>query len=641
MFLYNYENLVFIISFTKYFLVSIMAKKRGKTKISKTKSAKEIKKNSELVNKNTKSKLASQIHESGKEVADETIEKIKKQIEQLKKKQPISTTSDEKPVLITKAFKRETILKKPEQITIKNETNKTDKTTSVNDLHSKHLIQSVPTKKEEILKVMHEYEFYAEEIPIKIRIIQKKGEFVPVYEISIADISLNTEIILESIKKEIIREVNLGMVDIINAKNESFIREKFERTIRLLIDKYFPDADEETTKFLTTYLIQKSLGMGKIEILMADNFLEEIAINSSEEPVWVYHRQYGWLKTNIFLKDEDQTKHYATMIARKVGRQITILNPLLDATLETGDRVNATLLPISNRGNTITLRKFAAKPWTITDLIKIKTITPEAASLIWLGIQYELSGLISGGTGSGKTSTLNVISHFFPPNQRIVSIEDTREIKLPRYLHWVPMLTRPANPEGKGEISMEDLLVNSLRQRPDRIIVGEIRRKREAEVLFEAVHTGHSVYATVHANTAEETITRLTNPPIDVPSTMLPAISMLIVQFRNRRLNVRRTLQFAEITPDSKARVLMQLDFRKDRLVSVNPSIHMMKTLQMFTGFSKAQFKRDLTEKQQILKYLVKQNINTVDGVGRIIAEYYTNKQNLLKYIKKNKKFPL
>ena len=163
------------------------------------------------------------------------------------------------------------------------------------------------------------------------------------------------------------------------------------------------------------------------------------------------------------------------------------------------------------------------------------------SALIWFAIQHELSLLIVGGTGSGKTSTLNVIANFFPPNHRIVSIEDTRELILPETLHWVPMQTRMPNPEGKGEISMLDLVVNSLRMRPDRILVGEIRRKKEAEVLFEAMHTGHSVYGTFHANNAEETITRLTNPPIDIPKLVIPALAALLVMNRNRRTNKRKS----------------------------------------------------------------------------------------------------
>ncbi len=488
------------------------------------------------------------------------------------------------------------------------------------------------------MAVKDEYNFISNEIPIKIRIYTEKNEFVPIYEVSISSISKNTEIILEKIRQELITEVNLGMVDIIDIKKTGLIEQRFKETIDLLIKKHFPDADKKTMSFLTSYLIQKSLGMGNIEILMNDQHLEEIAINNAEDPVWVYHRKHGWLKTNINIESEEQIKHYSTMIGKKVGRQITVLEPLMDANLSTGDRINSTLSPVSLKGNTITLRKFAAKPWTITDFIKTNTISTEAAALIWLGVQYELSIIIAGGTATGKTSMLNVVSNFFPPNQRIISIEDTHEIKLPRFLHWIPMITRLPNPEGRGAITMLDLLVNSLRMRPDRIIVGEIRRKEEAEVLFEAIHTGHSVYATVHANDTDETITRLTNPPIDIPKSMLPAISMILVQYRNRRTGTRKTFQVSEILPDSSTNVLIQLNIRKNKLEKAHDSISIMKTLQMFTGMSRKEINKNLKEKEAVLKWIVKNKINLVDDVGRIMAKYYTDKDNFMKTVKLNKK---
>ena len=419
---------------------------------------------------------------------------------------------------------------------------------------------SVPKTETAGIKVISTYDFKSGDVPITIKIYTKKGEFVPIYDVSISGISKNTEIVLERIMEELTAQVSIGMVDILDTKESGVIEKKFTQAIEILLNKHFPDASPQIISFLKSYLIQKSLGLGSVEILMDDLTLEEIAINNAEDPIWVYHKEYGWLKTTIKMQNEEQTRHYASMIGRRIGRQITILEPLMDAHLAAGDRVNATLGPISVKGNTITLRKFAAKPWTITDFIKSETISTGAAALIWLGVQFELSALISGGTATGKTSMLNVVANFIPPNQRVISIEDTREIQLPRFLHWVPMITRLPNPEGKGEISMLDLLVNSLRQRPDRILVGEIRRKREAEVLFEAIHTGHSVYATVHANDTSETITRLTNPPIEVPKTMLPAISMIIVQYRNRRTGIRKTFQISEVLPNSEPNVLIQLD---------------------------------------------------------------------------------
>ncbi len=493
-----------------------------------------------------------------------------------------------------------------------------------------------PEKK---LHMIDSYKFTSLNMPISVRVFKREEEFVPTYELSISTISKNTEVILERIRKELVKKVNLGMVDITQIKKTGVVEERFSETIRDLVGKYFPDIDERTSVFLSSFLIQKALGLGRIEILMDDESLEEIAINSAGEPVWVYHRKHGWLKTNVNIESEDQIRHYSAMIGRKIGRQITILNPLMDAHLETGDRVNATLTPISSKGNTITLRKFAAKPWTITSFIESGTISSAAAALIWQAVQYEMSALISGGTASGKTSMLNVVANFFPPNQRIVSIEDTREIQLPSFLHWVPMITRLPNPEGKGEISMLDLLVNSLRQRPDRIVVGEIRKKREAEVLFEAIHTGHSVYATVHANDIHETITRLTNPPIDIPKSMLPAVPLVIVQYRNRRTGMRRTFQIAEILPDSEPNILMQYNIKSDSIKRISQSKVLLKQLTLYTGMSPAEFRKDLAVKEKILKWLVKQKIYDVNEVGRIIGAYYTNQKNLMKYVRGNKKF--
>ncbi|MBN2141763.1 CpaF family protein [Candidatus Woesearchaeota archaeon] len=487
--------------------------------------------------------------------------------------------------------------------------------------------------------IIDTYNYVSKNIPIKIIISKRKGEFVPIYEVSISSISKTTEFILERIRQELIKAVSLEMVEMTDVKKIKFIESQFEETISDLINKYFPDADEETKGFLTGYLLTKSLGLGMIEFVMNDQNLEEIVVNEAAEPIWVYHRKHGWLKTNIFLRDEEQTKHYSSIIARKVGRQISVLDPLLDAHLEEGDRVNATLMPISTAGNTITFRKFSRDPWTITKFLKSKAISVKAAAIVWLAIQYEMSAIIAGGTASGKTSALNCFANFFPPNQRIISIEDTREIRLPKFLHWVPMNTRIKNAEGKGQISMGDLLVNSLRMRPDRILVGEVRRKMEAETLFEAIHTGHSVYATFHANNADQTVERLTNPPIEVPPVMLPAISLIIVQFRNRRTGTRRTFQIAEITDDAKPNVLMQYDQKTDTLLTKNKSQSLFASLKLYTGMSESDVNHDLTEKEKILTYLVKNDITDVDAVGRIMAEYYTNKDNLMKFVNANKKF--
>ncbi len=472
-------------------------------------------------------------------------------------------------------------------------------------------------------KIIDAYELNVNDIVVDVSIAVREEEPVPVYTISITNISDTTKIILEKIRDEFVAE---GTKALSEEETLSDVQEQFKEKILKLLAKYFPNADRKTMDMLINYILQQNIGLGNLDILLKDTNLEEVAVNSAKEPVWVYHRRYGWLKTNVLVPSESRIRHYSTIIGRDVGKEITILNPLMDAHLKTGDRVNATLAPISSRGNTITIRKFAVKPWTITDFIIEKTISYEGAALLWMAVQNELSVIVSGGTASGKTSMLNVISNFFPPNQRIISVEDTRELVLPKILHWVPMETRLSNPEGKGGIEMLDLITNSLRMRPDRIIVGEIRRKKEAEVLFEAMHTGHSVYGTLHANNAKETINRLTNPPIDLPKQILSALSLIIVQHINRRTGRRRTLQIAEILPNGDSRVLMQLNPIRDTLDIVNEPLAIIETLNLYTGLSKSEIYADIESKISILKWMVSRNISDVNKIGLIMSKYYRNK---------------
>jgi archaeal flagellar protein FlaI len=477
--------------------------------------------------------------------------------------------------------------------------------------------------KEKEVNILSSYKLQLEGTIIDVSIYSEEGESVPIYNISILNISKTTQKILDKLREEFISRVNTGSLQNIESVE---IKDRFKQEIRILIKKYFPGIDMETSELLVNQVIQQNVGLGNIEVLLKDKNLEEIVVNNSADPVWVYHRNFGWLKTNIFIQNEARIRHYSTTIGRDVGKEITLLNPLMDAHLRTGDRVNATLFPISSNGNTITIRKFSEKPWSITDLIKTKTMNYEVSALVWMAIQNELSMLITGGTGSGKTSALNAIANFFPANQRIISIEDTRELTLPNTLHWVPMETRLANPEGKGRITMLDLVVNSLRMRPDRIIMGEVRKRAEAEVLFEAMHTGHSVYATLHANNAEETITRLTTPPIDMPKAVLSSLSLILVQSRNRRTGKRRTLQVAEMDKNGDSKVLIQLDVVKDELLKVAEAKRILETLYLYTGMTPAEMKKDLQEKASVLKWLVSENITNVHQIGIIMSKYYSGK---------------
>ncbi len=500
----------------------------------------------------------------------------------------------------------------------------------------KYIKDSKKTIKEKPGELKESYELVIDKAKVNIRIEKKERGLY--YNLSVPKIDIGTSALLDDIREELISITAIAAGEIVDQKSVLRIKGKFMEDASKLLKEKVPNIIKETEDFLIGILMQEMLGLGKIEFLINDPSLEEIVISNMKD-VRVYHKRHGWLQTNIILKSEEEVINYANIIARRVGRQISILTPLLDAHVVTGDRANAVLYPISTKGNTITIRKFARDPWTIIDLIENKTVNKDIAAILWLAIEYEMNILFSGGTASGKTVFLNSCMPFIPPNHRIISIEDTRELMLPEFLYWCPLVTRTPNPEGKGEVSMLDLLVNSLRMRPDRIVLGEIRKQREAEVLFEAMHTGHSVYSTVHADTANETIRRLINPPINIPPEMLGSVNLNVVMFRDRRRGYRRTFQVAEFMPGKEtftANLLYRWVPEKDEFTIHNKSLSFFDELSRHTGMDQKAIDKNLENKKLILDWLLKNKIRDLESFGKVMNLYYTNKEKLSSIIKHN-----
>jgi archaeal flagellar protein FlaI len=245
--------------------------------------------------------------------------------------------------------------------------------------------------------------------------------------------------------------------------------------------------------FYADAVVREMVGYGLIDDLIKDDFLEEIMIVGSKKPVFVFHREYEMMQTNIEFFSEQEIEDLINKIAREVGRRVDVSSPLLDARLMDGSRVNATIPPASISGGTLTIRKFREDPYSIIDLIRMGTLNSEAAAFLWICVDglgaKPANMLISGGTGSGKTTLLNVLASFIPERERIITIEDTAELNLP-LKHWIRLEGKPPGLEGTGELKLDILTKNSLRMRPDRIIVGEVRHE-EAFTLFTAINTGH------------------------------------------------------------------------------------------------------------------------------------------------------
>jgi flagellar protein FlaI len=264
-----------------------------------------------------------------------------------------------------------------------------------------------------------------------------------------------------------------------------------------------------------------------------------------------------------------------------------------------------------------------------------------------LSVQYELSVIIAGGTASGKTSCLNSIAALIQPNQRVISIEDVREISLPESIHWnwVPLTARESRSEGAGNISMLDLMVTSLRMRPDRMIVGEVRKKKQAETLFEAIHTGHSVYTTLHADSAEQAYIRLIEEPLSIPKAQLEGVHLIVIMFRDRRKGFRKIIQIAEVMPvagdlgerDIKLNLLYRWSPKEDKWERLDESERVINEIATHTGMSEDEINDDLKEKEMILDWMVKRDIMDINNFGKIMDVYYRNPELIIKYAKQNK----
>jgi flagellar protein FlaI len=483
-------------------------------------------------------------------------------------------------------------------------------------------------------KTLSSYNLDVHGTRVEIKIEQGITDFTPQYSVSFPGIGNATKMLLMSFRGELTSMVSLDPSKVQDERYMASLNNRYKEVSNILIDKYIPGLEPQIKTLLISYIVNMMLGLGDLEVLIADDGLEEIAVNGASDYIWVFHKELGWCKTNIKPLSDESIYEQSAAIGRRIGREINNLAPLMDAELSDGSRVNATLFPISQSGNTITIRKFAKNPWTMTAMVKNGTISSQIASLVWLCIQNEISLLFSGGTASGKTSFLNACSMFFPPTRRIISIEETRELDLPNFLQWIPMSTREPNPEGKGEITLYDLMINALRQRPDIMLVGEVRTKKDAETLFEAIHTGHSVYGTVHADNAMDTIIRMTNPPIDVPKITMNAIGGVVVLFRHRSKGIRRMLELGEILETGDINVLYRWNILEDAFMQISDLTRMLETLQLYGGYTKKDMLDELEEKRIILEWMVRNNVTLIHDAGYAVSNYYKNKSKVLQLAK-------
>ena len=404
-------------------------------------------------------------------------------------------------------------------------------------------------------------------------------------------------------------------------------------TVTVKLSKEELLAAEKNAKNKVFYhIFREFLGYGKIDILMNDTGIEDISCDGHQVPIFIYHKKYDAISTNIRFDTEEELNSFVVRLSQISGKQISIYSPIVDGKLPDGSRLQTTLGKTVTKTPTFTIRKFKEKPLTPVDLIDFQSLSIEMAAYFWMAIERGSSILFCGGTASGKTTALNALSLFIPSQNKIVSIEDTREVSLP-HENWIAGTTREgftASDEKTGkDIDMFDLIRAALRQRPKVIIVGEVRG-REAYSLFQAMATGHTSYATVHASDIHTLIQRLENPPIQLPRALLTSLDIIV--FQNAvdigGKTVRRMTSVTEIVkldPDTNQLIFMEpfkwVSKTEDRFESSGVS-KILNNIRVQSDWTEEQISEELEKRKTILNWMLKKNIRDYKDVGRIVADY-------------------
>jgi flagellar protein FlaI len=439
----------------------------------------------------------------------------------------------------------------------------------------------------------------------------------------------------------ILNEIKSKMIDKLDIPYEIFKDE--EKTVEYLkkiiinefkhYEKTYPVESKEKIEY---YILRDFLGYGPIDLLIHDDKIEDISCNGLNIPIYIWHREYESIPTNIIFKSEKELKSIIIRLAYKSGVQISVSNPIIEGTLPNGFRIHLTLNEVSTRGHTFTIRKFRKNPYTLIDLLNMGTISVKIAAYLWCLIENERSIMISGSTGSGKTTLLNSICTFIRPEHKVVTIEDVRELTL--HQNWIPMVTRTSFQPDLKEITLFDLLKSALRQRPDFIVLGEVRGE-EAYTLFQAIATGHGGICSIHSESVESTLKRLASRPLDIPNHIIPLMNV-IVQIR-RIIDgdkiERRVTEVAEIVgnnPDGSP--ILNKRYTWDpvnrNFKFIDPSSEndfLFEKISELNHISIRTLIEQFERKQVILKWMTKVGLKNQEEVAEVVRSYYLDPDEL------------
>lgn len=458
------------------------------------------------------------------------------------------------------------------------------------------------------------------------------------YEVVEPELSEQESKVLEEVKSILERklDVQFKAVNIDTAFN--FLRENIDGIMKKIGLKLSKD---QRMRF-DYFIYRDFIGLGVVEALMHDHNIEDISCDGANIPIFIYHRnpRYAGMETNLMFKSQDELDSFVLKISQKTGKTISVAEPLLDGALPDGSRVQATFgSDIARRGSNFTIRKFTKEPITPVHEMKFDTANAEILAYLWLAIQNGLSILVSGATATGKTSFLNAISLFIKHESKIVSIEDTPELRLP-HPNWVPEVARRGfGREAYGEVSMFDLLKASLRQRPDYIIVGEVRGK-EANVMFQSMATGHAGLGTLHADSFSAVYDRLTTKPISLPASMLENLDIVVFLVVSKRgdkylRKVKEVVEIIEYNLDTNQLVTNSVfDWSAEKNSFKSYDSKLLERMREKMGISEEEIIKEIKDRAEFLKWLESQGIEKYEEISNFIKRYYLNREEVMRQVR-------
>ncbi len=470
-----------------------------------------------------------------------------------------------------------------------------------------------------------------------IRVTYDSATHEYTYNVIEPELSPAEQELFGEIKERLFETLDITARDITRATARKALRD----SVNMIIADYGIDLPPREREKILYHVEKEFLGDGLIDPIMHDKYIEDISCDGVNSIIFVYHTTYESMKTNLKYRDAAELDSFVTKLAQRAGKYISIAEPMLDATMGDGSRIQMTLgSEVTAHGSTFTIRKFRDEPITPTDLIEWHTFSPLGIAFLWLAVENGKSCIFAGGTASGKTTTLNAISLFIPPLAKIVTLEDTRELKLP-HPNWIPSITRDSfSSDGRGEIDMYELLRAALRQRPEYILVGEVRG-REALTLFQAMSTGHVTYATMHADSVASAVHRLENPPINVPRNMLSALNLISIQVQARvgGQRIRRNKQLIEV---------LDIDPRTNELITnevfrwhpatdeirYSGKSYILEQIMEDRGWSEERMREELKRRQEVLEWMRIKKIRYYKDVSKILISYYRDPEPVIQRVR-------